>query len=88
MLWILLDIWWIQDCDRQGNNPDPDHLKDPETKELEEVVPLIVKSIVFPSLENTEEEKSWELEASDHDREGGNNLSCIVLAAECKSDDS
>jgi hypothetical protein len=57
VLRILLDIWRIQDRHGQRNNPNPDHLEDPKGKELEDVISLVVESVVFPRLEDTEEEE-------------------------------
>jgi hypothetical protein len=85
---ILLNVRRIKDCHRQGNHPDPDHLKDPKCKEFEEVIPLVVESVVLSSLEDAEEEKSREPEAPDHDEQGGDNLTRIMLAAKRKSYDS
>jgi hypothetical protein len=58
MLRILLYVRRIQDRHRQGNDPNPDHLENPKGKELEEVIPLVIKSVVFPSLEDAEKEEA------------------------------
>jgi len=86
MLRILLDVWRIQDYHGQRNNPNPDHLEYPKGKELEEVISLVVEPVVFAGLKNTEEQKSREPKAPDHNEEGYNDLARIMVAAECKSD--
>lgn len=58
MLRILLDVWRIQDRHWQGNNLDPDHLKDPKGKELKEIISLVIEPVVFARLEDAEEEES------------------------------
>lgn len=50
----------IQDGHGQRDRPDPQHLKDPESKEGKELVSLIVEAVVFASFENAKEEETRE----------------------------
>src|SRR6266480_1949425 len=50
--------WGIEDGDRKGNGPNPDHLQYPEVEECEKLVPPVVESIVFSSFQDSKEEKS------------------------------
>lgn len=58
MLGILLNIWRIQYCHRQRNDPDPDHLEDPKGKEFKKSHPSCRQIGRLSSLEDTKEEES------------------------------
>jgi hypothetical protein len=83
----LRHVGRVQDRGWEGYGPHPDHLEDPETEELEEVVPFVVKAVIFPRLENAEEEEGGEAEAPDHYEEGDDDLARMVVAAECEGYD-
>lgn len=48
----------VQDGDRHGNSPHPQHLEDPKAEKGEELVPLVVKSIVLAGLEDAEKQET------------------------------
>jgi hypothetical protein len=87
MLRILRNIWRVQDRYWEGDDPDPDHLEDPEAKEFEEVIALVVETIIFASFEDTEEEETRESKPPDHDEDRVDDLACIVVTAEGEGDD-
>jgi hypothetical protein len=74
----------VQDGDRQGDSPHPDHLEYPESKEWKELVALIVEAVVFAGLNDSEKQKSRESKPPDHDEERDYDLAGIVMSAECK----
>ena len=84
-LMIVQYLWTIQDRDWQTDDPYPEHLKDPEPKEWEELIPLVVKSIVLASLQNPEEQEAREAGGPEHDKDAGYNLSSIGRAAHGES---
>ena len=57
-LTVLSDLWTIQKGDRKRHRPDPKHLEYPEAEKFEEVVALVVKSIVFACLQDAEQQKA------------------------------
>lgn len=60
-------------------------MEHPEAQERPELVPLVVEAIVFASLYDSEEKKAGETRAPDHNEEGVDDLACIVMTGECKS---
>lgn len=69
--------WRVQHRDWHADDPDPNHLKYPEAQEREELVPLVIESVVLPGLENAEEQETGEACAPDHDEETAYYLSRI-----------
>lgn len=76
----------VEDCDGEGDGPDPDHLKNPEAEEGEEFVAFVVEAVVFAGFENAEEEEGAEAEAPEHDEEGGDYLAGVVVTADGEGD--
>jgi len=87
MLRILRNIWRVQDRNWERDDPDPDHLEDPEAEEFEEVIAFIVEAIIFAGFEDAEEEEARESQSPDHDKDGVNDLAGIMVTAQSESDD-
>ena len=83
----MCDVGRIEDSDWQRDDPDPDHLKDPESEKGEEFVSLVVEAVVFAGLDDSEEEKAGKAGAPYHDEEGIDDLARIVVTGESKGDD-
>jgi hypothetical protein len=84
-LTILGYIRTVQNGHWQADCPNPKHLEDPKTEEFEEVVTLVIETIIFPSFQNPEEQKPRQSGAPDHDKERAHNIACTVAgSAECK----
>src|SRR6187402_1592714 len=47
--WLRIpgNVWGVQHRHWQGYNPNPQHLSDPESQKREELVPLVIKTVVF-----------------------------------------
>lgn len=82
MLTILLYGGRIQDCDRETNKPDPEHLKDPEAKEGKEFIALIIEAVVFACFQDSEEQEATETCAPKHDEEGDDDVAGERMAIE------
>lgn len=50
----LKHVWTVENGHRKRDGPDPEHLEDPESKEREELVALVVEAVIFASLQNSE----------------------------------
>jgi len=81
------DIWRVQHRDWERDSPDPDHLEYPEAQEREEFISLVVKAIIFSSLQDSEQQEGREAQSPYHDEERYNDLARIMMAAECKGND-
>ena len=57
VLRIARDGGGVEDRDGQGDGPHPEHLKDPEAQEGEELVALVVEAVILARLEDAEEEE-------------------------------
>lgn len=77
----------VQDSNGKRHRPDPKHLEYPKSEEGKEFVSFVIKSIVFPSLEDAKEEKARQSGTPGHDEQGVNNLTSIMVARERESDD-
>ena len=53
-LWILCDIWRVQDGNWQRDGPDPEHLEDPESEKWEEFIPHVVEAVVLTCFQYAE----------------------------------
>lgn len=62
----------------------PEHLKYPKAEEGKEFIPLVIKAVVFASLQNPEEQEATESESPYHNEERINNLSSMIMTAERK----
>ena len=83
---ILGDVWRVEYSDGQADNPDPDHLEDPEAEEGEKFVALVVEAVVLACLDDAEEEEAGETGAPEHEEEGVDNLAGMMVAGECERD--
>lgn len=84
----LSDIWRVEHSHRQRDGPHPEHLEDPEAKEFEEIVALVVEAIIFARLQDPEEEKARQPCAPDHNEERADNVARdIAVFAPCQRDD-
>lgn len=79
------DVGGVEDCDGEGDGPDPDHLEDPKPKKGEELVSDLVEAVVFPRLEDSEEEEGREAGAPQHDEEGDDDLARMVVTGKGKT---
>ena len=86
-LGILRNVRRIQDRDWQRASPNPEHLKDPETKEWEKFIPLVIETVVLACLEDSEEEKGRESSSPEHHEDRNNDLTGMMSFTECKRDD-
>lgn len=66
-LWEFGHVWTVQNRDRQGDGPNPEHLEDPETKERKELVAFIIEAVVFARLQDAEKEEAGKSGGPDHD---------------------
>lgn len=64
---ILPYVRAVQNRDGHRHRPDPDHLKHPEAQKGEKLVPLVVESVIFPRLQDTEEEEARESCGPEHE---------------------
>lgn len=87
MLSELCDIGTIQNGNRQRDSPNPKHLKDPEAKKGEKLVALVIKTIVFASLEDAEQQKTGKPERPYYDEERGDDLAGMLVSAEGEGED-
>lgn len=71
---VAYNVGGVKNRDGEGARPNPEHLKDPESKESEEVVAHRVKAGVCSSFENAEEEEGREAEAPEHEEYGGYDI--------------
>ena len=55
---VLKHLRRIQERDRQADNPYPEHLENPESKERKEFIPFIVEAVVFTRLQDPEEQEA------------------------------
>jgi hypothetical protein len=53
-------------------------------EEGKEFIPLVIKAVVFASLQNPEEQEATESESPYHNEERINNLSSMMMTAERK----
>lgn len=51
---ILQHVGTIQNGNGQRNSPDPNHLKDPEPKKRQKLIPHLIESVVFTRFEDSE----------------------------------
>ena len=66
----------------------PKHLKDPETKEREEFIPLVVKSIVLTGLDDPEKEEARESSSPQHNEQRSNDLASMMMTGKGQRNDS
>jgi hypothetical protein len=57
--------------------------KDPETKEREKLVALIIEAVIFASLDYSEQQEAGQSCAPDHNEKRGHNLSSMTVTTEC-----
>lgn len=82
MLRVALHGGRVDHGDGQRDQPDPEHLEDPEAQEGQEAVALVVEAVVLARLEDAEEQEAREPQGPDHEEDGGDDLPRIVVAAE------
>lgn len=76
---ILRNRRRIKDGDGQRDDPDPQHLENPEAEEREELVALVIEAAVRAGLENAEEEEAGEAQRPGDEEQGGDDLAgCVV----------
>ena len=63
----------VQNGNGQRDGPHPQHLEDPEPQEREELVPLVVESVVLARLQDPEEQEPGEACAPQHDEDTGDD---------------
>lgn len=78
------DIWRIENSHRQRDDPNPDHLEDPETEEGPEFVAFVVEAIVRARLDDSEEEEPGQPSSPKHDEERAHDLAGMVVSGEGK----
>lgn len=71
---VLPDGGRVDERHGQGDDPDPDHLEDPEAEEGEELVALVVEAVVLARLEDAEEQEARQPHPPQHDEDGGHDL--------------
>jgi len=81
-LWVSGNVWGVGCGDWQVDYPDPDHLEDPEPKEREKLVALVVEAVIFASLGGAEKEEAGEVGAPERDEEGVDSLTSMVVVGE------
>jgi hypothetical protein len=81
-LWVFGSVWGVDHGNWQADYPDPDHLEDPEPKGREKLVALVVEAVIFASLDDAEKEEAKETGALEHDEEGVDDLTGMVMAGE------
>lgn len=84
---VLQHFWAVQNGDRQADGPNPEHLKDPESKERKELVALVIEAVVFPCLQDSEEQEARQTSGPEHDEYRGYDLPCIRRPGHGKCDD-
>lgn len=84
---VLQHVRRVQNSDRHADRPHPQHLKDPEAEEREELVSLVVKSVVAAGLEDAEEQESRETRRPKHDEDAGDDLASIGRSGHAQCDD-
>jgi hypothetical protein len=77
----------VNNRNRQADRPAPKHLKHPESQKLEEVVSLVVESVVFAGLQDTEEEERGQSGAPQHDHDADDDVAGDEGAAEGEGED-
>lgn len=87
VLGVARDGGRVEDGDGQRDGPNPEHLKDPEAEEGEELVPLVIEAVVLARFEDAEEEEAGESGAPDHHEEGDDDLASMGVAAHGEGDD-
>lgn len=71
----------VEERDGQRDDPDPEHLKDPEAEEGEELTAHLIEALIFARLENAEEEESCEAQRPDYHEEGHDKLARVLVRA-------
>lgn len=89
---ILQHIRRVDDGDGKTDDPTPQHLRDPESEKREELVPLVVETIVGSGFQDAEEEKPGKTGAPEHDEYTDYNIAGVGGSREsegknCKPDE-
>lgn len=82
MLRVARHVGRVEQRDGQRYGPHPKHLKDPEAEKRKEAVALVVEAVVFTRAQDAEEEEAREAHGPDDEEERGDELACVVVAAE------
>lgn len=68
---VAYNVGGVKDCDGKGARPNPEHLKDPESEESEEVIAYRVEAGVCAGFEDAEEKEGRESETPEDEEYGG-----------------
>ena len=61
--------------------------QDPEAQEREKLVPLVVEAVIRASLNYAEQEKARQTGTPEHDEDGDDDLTGMMVARESECDD-
>lgn len=81
LLRVARNVGRVAERHGQRDDPDPEHLKDPEAKELEKVAAHLVEALVLARLEDAEEEEAGEAHRPHNHEEGDDDLPRVQVAA-------
>ena len=90
MLAILRHLRAINQRHRQTRGPAPHHLEHEEAQKREELVARAIEAVVFPGLQDPEEQEAGEARGPDHEEEGDEDLARIdgvVVRGEAEGDE-
>lgn len=80
MLRVSRHVGRVEQRDGQRHGPDPNHLKDPEPQEWQELAALIVEAVIFACFEDPVEQKAGEADGPDNDEEPHDQLARVVVS--------
>lgn len=87
VLGVARDVGGVEQGDGQGDEPDPEHLEDPEAQEGEELVALVIEAVVGAGAQDAEEEEAREADGPGDEEEGGDELTGVVVAGQGEGED-
>lgn len=87
VLRIARDVGRVEQGDGQGDDPDPQHLEDPEAQEGKELVALVIEAVVGAGAQDAKEEEARETDGPDDEEEGGDELASVVVSGKGECED-
>lgn len=87
VLRVARDVGRVEQGDGQGEDPEQEHLEDPEAEEGPEAVALVVEAVVGAGAQDAEEEEAGEADGPDDEQERGDELAREAAARQGERQD-